>query len=362
MNKIRLGVIGTGMAWERLHYPVIKELGDKYEIVALTNRTKEDAEKFANKINLDPANVYNDYNEMLKREDIDAVDIIVPIEDNFKVSEDVARAGKSFICEKPLAPDMEQAEKFLELTQMYQVKILIAENNRYNEENNKIKELVSSGRIGEVVYFIRNNVSCFPCEMTKDTYAAKEWRQHPVYKGGAFLDAGVHDIAALIHIFGGIECVQAFGRPQKEDYNPYMSINSNILFKNGVIGHYTYFPSGVEYQKPLIGLRIFGTQGEIYLEERSCGIINVFDGMGNHEEVSYTPKRGFYNELLNFYNSLVEKEKIYVVPEVEYNDVKAVFDILRSVRTRQIIYFDKHYEEVENVFVNRVDIYNEYLQ
>ncbi|GAE87097.1 glucose-fructose oxidoreductase [Acetivibrio straminisolvens JCM 21531] len=49
MKKIRLAVIGTGLAWERLHYPAIKELGDKYEIVALCNRTREDAEEFAKK-------------------------------------------------------------------------------------------------------------------------------------------------------------------------------------------------------------------------------------------------------------------------------------------------------------------------
>jgi len=49
MKKIRLGVIGTGLAWERLHYPAIQELGDKYEIVSLANRTKKDAENFAKK-------------------------------------------------------------------------------------------------------------------------------------------------------------------------------------------------------------------------------------------------------------------------------------------------------------------------
>ena len=81
MKRIRLGVIGTGLAWERLHYPAIKELGDKYEIVALTNRTRKDAEDFAGKINLDIKNVYDDCNEMLKRDDLDAIDIVVPIQE-----------------------------------------------------------------------------------------------------------------------------------------------------------------------------------------------------------------------------------------------------------------------------------------
>lgn len=340
MKRIRLGVIGTGLAWERLHYPAISELSDKYEIAALANRTKKDAEDFAKKINLDLSNVYDDYNEMLKRNDLDAVDILVPIEMNYKISEDVARAGKNFICEKPMAPDRGQAKKYLELSKKSDLKIMIAENYRYNEENNKIRDIVNSGKIGDVVYFIRNNVACFPCEMTKDTYAGTEWRQHPKFPGGAFLDAALHDVAGMRHIFGAVDCVQAFGRPQQEDYNPYMSVNSNILFKNGVIGQYTYFPSGVESQKPYVGFRIFGTKGEVFLEEKACGIINISYSDGKSEKVSYTPERGYYNELLNFYNALNGTEQISVTPEIEFGDVKMVFDILDSVSNREIVYVD----------------------
>jgi predicted dehydrogenase len=341
VKRIRLGVIGTGLAWERLHYPAIVELGDRYEIVALSNRTKKDAEIFASKINLDYTNVYSDYKEMLKRNDLDAIDILVPIELNYKVSEEVAKAGFNFICEKPLAPNQEQAEKYLELSKKYNLKIMIAENYRYNEENNKIKELINSNKIGDVVYFIRNNITCFPCDMTKDTFAATEWRQHPDFFGGAFLDAALHDIAALRHIFGAVDCVQAFGKPQKEDFNPYLSINTNILFNNGIIGQFNYFPSGEESQKPLTGFRIFGTKGEIYLEEKSCGTINIAYPDGNSEQVSFTPERGYYNELLNFYNALNNTEEISVTPEIEFGDAKMIFQILKSISNREILNVDQ---------------------
>lgn len=353
MKRIRLGVIGTGLAWERLHYPAIQELFNEFEVVALANRTRKDADDFAKKIGLDIKNVYSNYHEMLKRDDIDAVDILVPIEQNYIVSEDVAKAGKHFICEKPLAPNMDQAQKYLDLFRKYDVKILIAENYRYNEENNIIKAFVDSGKIGDAVFFIRNNITCFPCEMTKDTFAATEWRQHPAYYGGAFLDAALHDIAAIRHIFGAVECVQAFGKPQKEDFNPFVSVNSNILFKNGVTGYFTYFPSGQEPQKPPVGFRIFGTQGEIFLEDKQSGIINVAYNDGGSEQVNYQPGRGYYNELVNFYKALNGEEEISVTPEIEYGDVKMVFDILKSIDRREIIYVDDsqklskiyHYQE-----------------
>lgn len=218
---------------------------------------------------------------------------------------------------------------------------MIAENYRYSDEYNKIRDIVNSGKIGDVVYFIKNNISCFPCEMTKDTFAATEWRQHPKFYGGAFLDAAVHDIAAMRHIFGAVECVQAFGKPQAEDFNPYVSVNAHILFKNGVIGYYTYYTSGIETQKPAVGFRIFGTKGEIYLEDKTCGIINVSYHDGTSELVNFIPERGFYNELLNYYNAINGTEQISVTPEMEYGDVKMVFDILDSVSFREIIYVDE---------------------
>jgi predicted dehydrogenase len=341
LKKIRLGVIGTGLAWERLHYPALKELSDKYEIAALANRTKTDAEYFADKIGLARENVYDDYKEMLKRRDIDAVDILVPIDMNYKVSADVAEAGFSFICEKPMAPDMEQAKKFLELAgEKRQLKIMIAENYRYSEEYNKIKQLADEKRTGDIVYFIKNNVTCFPCGMGQDTYAGTEWRQHPRFPGGAFLDAALHDIAGMRHIFGDIECVQAFGKPQEQDFNPYISINANILFKSGVIGQFNYYPSGTESVKPMVGFRIFGTNGQIYLEDKTSGVINVGYNDGRTETITFTPERGYYNELLNFYNAMNGTESILVTPEVEYGDVKTVFQILDSVKHRRIAYVD----------------------
>lgn len=363
MKKIRLGVIGTGLAWERLHYPALQELNDKYEIAALTNRTRADAENFARKTGLDMKNVYDDYHEMLRRDDLDAIDILVPIGQNYKISADVAEAGFDFICEKPLAPDMKQAEKFLELSRRKSgLKIMIAENYRYDEEHGKIKQLLNEGRIGNVIYFIDNNVTCFPCVMGQDTYAGTEWRQHPDFEGGAFLDAALHDLAGMRYLFGEVDCVQAFGRPQKQDFNPYVSVNSNILFKNGVIGQYTYYPSGIEALKPAVGLRIFGTGGQIFLEDKTSGVISVIYNGGATETITFTPDRGYYNELLNFYHAWNGTEEIRVTPEVEFGDVKTVFRILDSIKYRRVEYVEGREQPGYKEFIPDPDTINPYLQ
>ena len=47
MAKLRLGMIGTGVAARRLYLPALQRLGKKIEVVACTNRTRRKAEDYA---------------------------------------------------------------------------------------------------------------------------------------------------------------------------------------------------------------------------------------------------------------------------------------------------------------------------
>ncbi|NMB38596.1 MAG: Gfo/Idh/MocA family oxidoreductase [Firmicutes bacterium] len=341
MDKIRIAIIGTGMAFERLHYPVFRQLSDKFEIVAICDQDREKLEKWRTNLGLKPEDAYTDFKDMLVRSDVDAFDILVPIELNFKIAEAVARSNKPFILEKPLAPTQEQANAARKLTKKFNVPVMVAENYRYNEENNIIRDLVRTKEIGDVFYFIKNKVMDFPQDMLKDDFAAAEWRQHPEFPGGTVFDTGVHDIAGLRHIFGAVDFVHAVALPQKADFAPYSAIQVNLSFKTGVIGQFSFFSAGEEMQRPLIGLRIFGSTGMIYLEEATCGTINVAYNDGNSKQIPYEPDKGFYNEMLNFYKAAIGEEPLSVTPEMEFGDADTMFAILKSARTNRIVKVDK---------------------
>ncbi|MFA5384197.1 MAG: Gfo/Idh/MocA family oxidoreductase [Eubacteriales bacterium] len=348
MRRLRVGIVGTGMAFERLHYPAYQELSDRYEIKAVCDEEKRKADFWAGKLSLDSSNVYSDFKEMVKRDDLDVIDIMVPVGMNYRVTHDVASivtgAHKSIICEKPLAATMDEAKAAAELPQKYNVPIMIAENYRCNEEINIIRDYVGEKRIGETFYFVQNRVVDFPGDIAGNRFPSVEWRQHPDFPGGAILDTGVHEFAALRHIFGAIDKVQAFGRHQSRDYAPYSVICVNMLFNSGVIGIFSFFCSGKEMQRPLVGLRIFGASGMIYLEERNCGTVNVAYNNGGCERIPYRPQRGFFNELLNFYQAASGNEPISVTPEMEFGDTYTVLQILKSIGTDEIIWLDKEAE------------------
>jgi len=159
MQKIRLGVIGTGLAWDRLHLPALQQLQDKYEIAAVCDTDIEKARGAAAQLDLAQDRVYSGHRVMLRREDIGAVDVLVPIPENFDVAQDVIRAGKGLIAEKPLAATLEGAHDLIALKNRHGTKIMVAENFRYEEFSGIIKDAL--GQIGEVAYFIFNTGADF---------------------------------------------------------------------------------------------------------------------------------------------------------------------------------------------------------
>lgn len=330
------------MAFERLHYPAYEELKDRYEIASLCDLQKEKAQVWADRLHLGPEKVFTDYHRMLEEVDLDVIDIMVPIELNYAVTKDVAQklAGqrKGIICEKPLAPNLEQAQEARNLGARYDLPIMIAENYRYSQEMNIIHDLIHDNRIGDVLYFIQNRAMNFPQKMLQDDFSAKDWRQHPEYPAGAITDTAVHKLGALRHLFGPIEKLQAFGRPQQADFAPYSIIQANLLFESGVIGSFSFFCAGAEMQRPLTGLRIFGTGGMIYLEEHDAGTINIAFNDGGLEQIPYEVQKGYYNELINFHKALTGGEPIAVTAAVEYGDLQAVMDILKSISGDKVVH------------------------
>ena len=325
MQRIRLDVIGTGLAWERLHLPALQQLQDKYEIAAVCDTDIAKAQAAAAGLGLSQERVYTDHRVMLRREDIDAVDVLVPIPENFDVAQDVIRTGKGLIAEKPLAATLDGARDLITLKNRHGTKVMVAENFRYEEFSGIIKEAL--GQIGEVAYFIFNTGADFEADMTGDTFGAKEWRQHPEFPGGIFLDGGVHDIALMRYLFGDAHNVQALAARQDKDYCPYRNINAIMQFNNGVIGNYNFWSPNAELAKPPVGLRIFGSLGEIVLESKECGTVQIYFKDGRSEQKPFTPGKGYYHELLNFYNG-----NIVSAPEKELGDMELIFRILDILR------------------------------
>lgn len=108
MRKLRIGLIGFG----RFGYCHAEAIAaSKYaELAAVASHTEKTCRKAHRRFGV-PTTL--DYRGLLKRADVDAVDIVLPTDLHARVAVDALRAGKHVFLEKPMALTTRQCDRIL---------------------------------------------------------------------------------------------------------------------------------------------------------------------------------------------------------------------------------------------------------
>ena len=160
MTKLRVGFIGTGKKPERaslLGYAMAYQHGDAYEklsehceMVACADIVEENARAFADRYKFD--NIYTDYHEMLAKENLDIVSICTWPKLHAEMAIASATVGvKAIHCEKPMAITMGQARLMLQTAAQYGTKLTFNHQRRFGKPFRRVKEILDSGEIGDLV-------------------------------------------------------------------------------------------------------------------------------------------------------------------------------------------------------------------
>src|SRR5688572_18921464 len=118
-GPVRLGLIGTGLAVTRLHWPALATLRDRFSVVAFTDPDRTAAAGFAAQAGLDMDGYEPDVQTLLARPDIDAALVAVPIQLSHGIAAAALEAGKHVLCEKPPGGSVEEGRAFLELARKH---------------------------------------------------------------------------------------------------------------------------------------------------------------------------------------------------------------------------------------------------
>jgi hypothetical protein len=158
-NRVAVALIGKGVMGaghlKRLAYD------GAFQLVAVcdVDRTRrEDARKLVEEIystnepggNYKGCGAYNDYREVLAREDIDAVDIVTPDHWHALMAMDAARAGKDIYCEKPLSVTMQEGRRVVETVRRYGRVFQTGSQYRSIPAIRKVCQFIRDGRLGKV--------------------------------------------------------------------------------------------------------------------------------------------------------------------------------------------------------------------
>jgi predicted dehydrogenase len=190
-NKVHWGVLSTADFGIRKAIPGMQK-GEWTEIVAIASRDRRKAEEAAHKLGIPRA--YGSYEELLADPQIEAIYNPLPNHMHVPWSIKAAEAGKHVLCEKPLSTNLAEAEELLSIQQKTGVKIGEAFMVRRHPQWLRTRELIRSGRIGEL-----RSISGFFSYFNRDP---KNIRNIPAAGGGALLDIGCYTITTSRFIFG----------------------------------------------------------------------------------------------------------------------------------------------------------------
>lgn len=222
---MRWAMIGTG----RVNQQMARAMNDTDDVLlhGVLSRDVDTAHNFAAEYQI--PRTYHSLDSLLSDTEVDVVYVASPNGLHREQVLAIAQAGKHILCEKPMANDIQSCQEMISACRANGVEIGIAFQYRQHKAHREIRELVSTGKLGNVV-FADAAVHIPPL-------ATPSWYSNPGIAGGGVLPmSGVHRIDLLRYVLGAeVEEVVAFidSRLPGKTYED--TVAALLRFDNGTV-------------------------------------------------------------------------------------------------------------------------------
>jgi len=148
MKKLKGISIGAGY-FSRFQYEAWTRIPE-VEILAVANRNQEKAREVAETYGIPRAAGWGDLAQLLDELQPDFIDIITPPETHLDAVKLAAERGIHVICQKPLAPTLDESQRIVEVARDAGIRFLVHENWRWQPWYREIKRQLDEGALGEL--------------------------------------------------------------------------------------------------------------------------------------------------------------------------------------------------------------------
>ena len=213
MKELRIAIIGCGMISHR-HMTVIenlKALGYKLEVVAAAEIKKDRLLAWGKQYGIAEENLYQDFREMLKRDDIDEVEVCVHNNLHTSVATAVMAAGFPCYSEKPMAASYADAKILYDAQKKYGQKLAIQISSIYNPQTRIAKKMVAEGKLGKV-YHARSVGHRRQGRPGYDMpFFSQDFIDPNIGVHGPLFDLGIYHLAQMLYVLGMPELESVYG-------------------------------------------------------------------------------------------------------------------------------------------------------
>ncbi len=218
-----------------------------------------------------------DYETIIDQADVDIIVIATPVSTHHEIAKRALTAGKHVFIEKPMTSSVAEAEELISLAEQRNLKLFVDHTFIYTGAVRKMKEIITSGRLGELYYFdsVRINLGLF---------------QHDV---NVIWDLAPHDLSIMDYLLQQQpKAVSAIGSchvgNDLEDI-AYLTLE----FENNLLAHFhVNWLAPTKIRQTLIG----GTKSMIvYDDTEASEKVKIYD-----KGIDVTTREGVYDTLVQY--------------------------------------------------------------
>ena len=278
MKQINWGFIGCGEVTEKKSGPAFNEV-EGSQVVAVMSRSENKARSYAERHHV--RKWYTDASELIEDPDVNAVYIATPPSSHATFAIMAMRAGKPCYIEKPLAASYNDCIRINRISEQTGVPCFVAYYRRYLPYFQKVKEIIESGTIGNVVN-VQVRFSVPPRDLDFQRGKEMPWRLLPdIAGGGYFYDLAPHQIDLLQNLFGVITRAHGYPANRAHLYQAEDTLSACFFFESGIPGSGSWCFVGHESAKEDC-IEVIGEKGSLSFSVFTYQPIEVITSEGKN--------------------------------------------------------------------------------
>lgn len=275
--------------------------------------------------------VYPEPEDAINHAGVEAVVIVTPTDTHARFIELSALAGKAIFCEKPVAKDLAETKRVLDIVEQKGVPFQIGFNRRYDPPYAAAKKKIDAGEIGPVEQFIdvMRDPAPPPVEYLKSS-------------GGIFVDMSIHDIDCARFLVGEVEEVLAWGAvrtdPKIAEVGDVDTVNLSLKFVNGALGVIQNSRRSVYGYD--VRTEVFGAGGKLVMDATPKTPLWQYDQgiRGDHYNFFMDRfKEAYKLELEAFFRAIAAGEKPTPGPEDAIESLRIALAATKSLKEGRIV-------------------------
>lgn len=345
MKTVRFAIIGCGVIG-KVHAQVIKSVSGA-QLVAVADINESAGAQMAQEFGCEH---FSDYNDVLKRDDIDAISICLPSGLHHQVTLDAAKAKKHILTEKPIDIDLSYAQEMVEVCNLYGVKFTVVLQHRFDTAVQTVKQAQKRGEFGKLLWGSAKTI----WYRDEEYFAGGKWKgTWKLDGGGALMNQSIHMIDLLLYFLGNVKSVSGKCRTllhhdiETEDVGV-----AHLEFENGSIG--TIEGTTAAYPGIYTELCLYGEKGTAVIRNDQLFYYSFKEGSHPEFEKILDPKTALFTKVETGVNKLSHEKQyddfIHAILEDREPFVSGE-DALKSLELIQSIYASS--AEKKEIYLNQ---------